>query len=240
MAMSGAERVRLYRQRKAAAGQTLVWTEPAVDGAGDAKGIATAWSAAVDQLMSVRTQAKALLKKNEIAAGRINVATWKAMAAWEAEHPQPEYTSPIRPKPGSDEEIGWEERRAAYDAWGRAHAAAQREARAAAVAATGVTVTDTQDDDATTDLIERIADLDLKWLRRAQPPRGKYMSRAARWQGAVDELRQLIGEYEERKGKLDGVDNFQNSPLYEKLDAVCSIDLDELESVDLPVGWGRD
>lgn len=32
----------------------------------------------------------------------------------------------------------------------------------------------------------------------------------------------------------------QDSPVAEKLEAICALDLDELEAVDLPRGFGRD
>jgi len=68
--------------------------------------------------------------------------------------------------------------------------------------------------------------------------------------GPMDELRGLKEEYEEWQGNLP--ENLVNSPLGEKLQAVCDLDfdaenleditsvLDEAESIELPLGFGRD
>ena len=68
--------------------------------------------------------------------------------------------------------------------------------------------------------------------------------------GPMDELRNLKGEYEEWQCNLP--ENFQSSPLGEKLQAVVDLDLDaeeltdilnvieEADSIELPLGFGRD
>ncbi len=75
-------------------------------------------------------------------------------------------------------------------------------------------------------------------------------SRPDRWRAAADialnaleELRDLQEEYQEW---LDGLpENLESSPLGEKLEAVCDLDLDvdavqEAADIELPLGYGRD
>ena len=62
-------------------------------------------------------------------------------------------------------------------------------------------------------------------------------ARPQRWREAIDTLRALQEEYQEWLDNLP--ENLQGSPLAEKLEAVCALDLDELE-VELPLGFGRD
>lgn len=88
------------------------------------------------------------------------------------------------------------------------------------------------------------------------------MSRPKRWnkailaarhalsdvESALEDLRELQGEYEEWRDNIP--EGLEESPVVEKLDAVVEIDLemdswmedtlDELENVDLPLGFGRD
>jgi hypothetical protein len=79
--------------------------------------------------------------------------------------------------------------------------------------------------------------------RKAQQPRIRYQrardrrSRPQRWADAVDTLRALQEEYQEWFDTLP--DNLHASSLAEKLEEVCSLDLDQLD-VDLPRGFGRD
>ncbi len=60
---------------------------------------------------------------------------------------------------------------------------------------------------------------------------------------ALEELRDLQEEYQEW---LDGLpENLESSPLGEKLEAVCDLDLDvdaiqEAADIELPLGYGRD
>lgn len=68
------------------------------------------------------------------------------------------------------------------------------------------------------------------------PPKGKP-SRVQRWQEAVETLRELQTEYQEWLDNLP--ESLQDSTLAEKLQTVCDLDIDELD-VDLPKGFGRD
>ena len=62
-------------------------------------------------------------------------------------------------------------------------------------------------------------------------------SRVQRWQDAIETLRDLQGQYQEWLDNLP--ESLQDSTLAEKLQAVCELDIDELD-VDLPRGFGRD
>ena len=79
--------------------------------------------------------------------------------------------------------------------------------------------------------------------RKAQQPPIHYRrprdrrSRPQRWRDAVETLRELQEEYQEWLDNLP--ENLQSTALAEKLDEVCSLDLDQLD-VDLPRGFGRD
>lgn len=80
----------------------------------------------------------------------------------------------------------------------------------------------------------------------------KMPSRPERWADAcsraldaISDLEGLKEEYEEWKDNLP--DSLQQSPVGEKLDAVCDLDLDsarsaieEAEGTDLPLGFGKD
>lgn len=71
---------------------------------------------------------------------------------------------------------------------------------------------------------------------------------AEEYNNALSELRDIQSEYEEAKDNTP--DNLQSTPYYEKLEAICDLSLDDLEleldivdeveSVDLPLGFGRD
>jgi len=74
----------------------------------------------------------------------------------------------------------------------------------------------------------------LRQLRQAQRPR----SRAQRWMAAVEELRALQQEYQAWLDNLP--DPLRDSPVGEKLEAVCDLDLEALADIDLPLGWGKD
>ena len=54
---------------------------------------------------------------------------------------------------------------------------------------------------------------------------------------AVETLRELQEEYQEWLDNLP--ENLQSTPLAEKLEEVCSLDLEQFD-VDLPRGFGRD
>jgi hypothetical protein len=87
----------------------------------------------------------------------------------------------------------------------------------------------------------------VKKAKKAKAP-----SRAARWSAAAQDALEAIGrlkelqeEYGEWKDKLP--ENLAQSPVGEKLEAVCDLDLDDAEStideangLDLPMGFGRD
>lgn len=90
----------------------------------------------------------------------------------------------------------------------------------------------------------------------------RMMSRPKRWsravldarqalsevEGALETLKEIQEEYQEWRDNIP--EGLEESPVVEKLDAVVEIDLemdswvedtlDELESVDLPLGFGRD
>ena len=93
--------------------------------------------------------------------------------------------------------------------------------------------------------------------------RGRRKSRPQRWQAAVakvvaaldavdeamEELVDIRAEYEDWRDALP--ENLEQSPLGEKLEAVCDLEfgdllddareiLDEAENIDLPLGFGRD
>jgi len=80
--------------------------------------------------------------------------------------------------------------------------------------------------------------------RKAQQPRLLYRSpqdrrsRPQRWQDAVRALVDLQGEYQAWLDNLP--DNLRESALAHRLEAICGLDLAELESVEPPRGFGRD
>ena len=63
-------------------------------------------------------------------------------------------------------------------------------------------------------------------------------TRPQRWADAVATLRELQEAYQAWLDNLP--ESLQDSALAEKLQAVCDLDLDELENVDLLLGLGRD
>ena len=80
--------------------------------------------------------------------------------------------------------------------------------------------------------------------RKAQQPRLHYRrpqdrsSRPQLWQDAVRTLLDLQDEYQ---GWLDNLpDSLGESALAHKLQAICALDLAELDSVEPPHGFGRD
>ena len=80
--------------------------------------------------------------------------------------------------------------------------------------------------------------------RKAQQPPAQYRrphdrrARPQRWQDAVRTLLDLQGEYQAWLDNLP--DALQESALAHKLEAICELDLAELESVEPPRGYGRD
>jgi hypothetical protein len=79
--------------------------------------------------------------------------------------------------------------------------------------------------------------------RKAQAPVVRYRrpvdrrSRPERWRDAVETLRALQEEYQAWLDNLP--ESLQSSALAEKLEEVCTLDLDALD-IDLPRGFGRD
>ena len=70
---------------------------------------------------------------------------------------------------------------------------------------------------------------------RSRPDR---RSRAQRWRGAAGELVELQAEYQ---AWLDGLpDNLVDSPTGWRLAEICDLDLEEIEQVEPPQGFGRD
>ncbi len=63
-------------------------------------------------------------------------------------------------------------------------------------------------------------------------------SRPQRWQDAVRTLRDLQGEYQAWLDNLP--DPLRESALGAKLEAICELDLADLESIEPPLGYGRD
>jgi hypothetical protein len=64
-----------------------------------------------------------------------------------------------------------------------------------------------------------------------------HRSRARRWRDAVAELIQLQTQYASWRDALPS--NLQNSELAEALQAICDIDLTELQDIHPPRGFGR-
>ena len=62
--------------------------------------------------------------------------------------------------------------------------------------------------------------------------------RARRWTDAVQELADLQAEYQAWLDSLP--ENLQASPVAEQLEAICDLDLDSLQEVEPPRGFGRD
>ena len=79
--------------------------------------------------------------------------------------------------------------------------------------------------------------------RQARQPRVRYLrprdrrSRPQRWAAAVETLRELQAAYQDWLDNLP--ESLQSSALAEKLEEVCSVDIDALD-VELPLGFGRD
>ena len=72
---------------------------------------------------------------------------------------------------------------------------------------------------------------------RCRPPQERR-SRPQRWQDAVRTLLDLQDEYQVWLDNLP--DNLTESVLAHKLEAICMLDLAELESIEPPRGFGRD
>ena len=68
--------------------------------------------------------------------------------------------------------------------------------------------------------------------------RADRRSRPQRWQDAVRTLVDLRDEYRDWLDHLP--EALRDSALGYKLEAICDLDLDDLESIDPPRGYGRD
>lgn len=89
-------------------------------------------------------------------------------------------------------------------------------------------------------------------MPEAQSKKPKKQSRAQRWSeacsDAIDALSRLVDLQSEYQDWLDNLpENLADSPVGEKLQAVCDLDLsgaqstvEEAEGLDLPQGFGRD
>ena len=80
----------------------------------------------------------------------------------------------------------------------------------------------------------------LRQQRPASPaaPIRRLAPRPARWAAAVATLVRLQGEY---RAWLDNLPpKLESSALADKLQTIVELDLEELQTVDLPRGYGRD
>ena len=82
-------------------------------------------------------------------------------------------------------------------------------------------------------------------LKAGQPPsRVRYRrpkdrrSKARRWSDAVQELADLQAEYQAWLDSLP--ENLRSSAVAEQLEPICDLDLDALQDVEPPRGFGRD
>jgi hypothetical protein len=74
-----------------------------------------------------------------------------------------------------------------------------------------------------------------KALRRQ---RQRPQSRAQRWSAAVTALQEVQAEYQQWLDHLP--DSLRESPVGQKLEEVCGLDLESSATIELPRGWGRD
>ncbi|MDQ2803237.1 MAG: hypothetical protein M3Y41_11320 [Pseudomonadota bacterium] len=77
---------------------------------------------------------------------------------------------------------------------------------------------------------------DAPVIRMRRP--ADHRSRARRWHDAVGELTTLQTQYAEWLDALPA--NLQDSALADALQAICDLDLAELQTIDPPRGFGRD
>jgi hypothetical protein len=70
------------------------------------------------------------------------------------------------------------------------------------------------------------------------PPARRIAPRPQRWTAAVTTLIDLRDQYQGRLDNLPG--SLEGSSLAEKLQAIVDLDLEELQAIDLPRGYGRD
>ena len=74
-------------------------------------------------------------------------------------------------------------------------------------------------------------------VRYRRRPKDKR-SRAQRWTDAVQELVELQAEYQAWLDSLP--ENLQSSAVAERLEAICEMDVESLQDVEPPRGFGRD
>ena len=65
-----------------------------------------------------------------------------------------------------------------------------------------------------------------------------HRSRARRWHDAVAELAELQAQYATWLDALP--DNLRDSPTAEALQSICDLDLNEVQAIEPPRGFGRD
>jgi hypothetical protein len=75
-------------------------------------------------------------------------------------------------------------------------------------------------------------------LTTAPPPAPRLPSRPRRWAAAVATLIDLQDDYRAWLDTLPA--NLEASKLAEKLQAIAELDLEELQAIDPPRGYGRD
>ena len=63
-------------------------------------------------------------------------------------------------------------------------------------------------------------------------------SRAQRWVAAVTALQEVQAQYQPWLDHMP--DSLRESPLGQRLEEVCGLDLEALATIELPRGWGRD
>ena len=80
----------------------------------------------------------------------------------------------------------------------------------------------------------------LRQPAQARPPAPvrRRLPRPRRWAAAVATLIDLQDDYRAWLDNLPG--NLEGSRLAEKLQAITKLDLDELQEIDPPLGYGRD
>ena len=70
-----------------------------------------------------------------------------------------------------------------------------------------------------------------------RPPKDRR-SKARRWSDAVQELVDLQAEYQAWLDSLP--ENLESSAVAERLEAICDLDVDSLQDLEPPRGFGRD
>jgi urease accessory protein UreF len=110
----------------------------------------------------------------------------------------------------------------------RAMTDAERQARYRAARAAGAPVV----------RIRRPAERADRWMQHRSASRPDHRGRARRWNEAVAILTELQGQYAAWLERLP--DNLRDSATAEALQAICDLDLTDLQAVIPPRGFGRD